>query len=89
LECAVTGVPHPLRGQIVKASIVLTKSSEPSDALKKELRAFMRASAAAYKIPRAIEFVDELPKTISGKVRRVAMREQDRADERGVDGNDD
>jgi acetyl-CoA synthetase len=81
MECAVTGAPHPLRGQIVKASVVLAKSYEPSDALKKELRAFMRASAAAYKIPRAIEFVDELPKTISGKVRRAAMREQGRADD--------
>ncbi|MDR2132673.1 MAG: AMP-binding protein [Clostridiales Family XIII bacterium] len=76
MECAVTGVPHPLRGQVVKASIVLRPSHEPSEALKKELRAFMKASAAAYKIPRVIEFVDELPKTISGKVRRVAMRKE-------------
>jgi acetyl-CoA synthetase len=81
LECAVTGVPHPLRGQVVKASIVLTDAYAPSDALKKELRTFMRASAAAYKAPRVIEFVDELPKTISGKVRRVAMRARDQAEE--------
>ncbi|MDR1574075.1 MAG: AMP-binding protein [Clostridiales Family XIII bacterium] len=80
LECAVTGAPHPLRGQIVKASVVLADTYAPSDALKKELRAFMKASAAAYKIPRAIEFVDELPKTISGKVRRVAVRANDRGD---------
>jgi acetyl-CoA synthetase len=78
LECAVTGVPHPLRGQIVKASVVLAEAYEPSDALKKELRAFMKASAAAYKIPRVIEFTDELPKTVSGKVRRAAVREGDR-----------
>jgi acetyl-CoA synthetase len=77
MECAVTGVPHPLRGQVVKASVVLTASYAPSEALKKELRAFMKTVAAAYKIPRIIEFVDELPKTISGKVRRVAMRAQD------------
>jgi acetyl-CoA synthetase len=80
-ECAVTGVPHPLRGQVVKASIVTAAPYEPSDALKKELRAFMKKTAAAYKIPRVIEFVDELPKTISGKVRRVAMRADDRPDE--------
>jgi acetyl-CoA synthetase len=80
LECAVTGAPHPLRGQIVKASIVLAESYTASDALKKELRAFMKASAAAYKIPRVIEFVDELPKTISGKVRRVAMRADEQND---------
>jgi acetyl-CoA synthetase len=80
LECAVTGAPHPLRGQIVKASVVLAPPYAPSDALKKELRAFMKASAAAYKIPRVIEFVEELPKTISGKVRRVAVRANDRGD---------
>ncbi|MDR1246515.1 MAG: AMP-binding protein [Clostridiales Family XIII bacterium] len=88
LECAVTGAPHPLRGQIVKASIVLAESYTASDALKKELRAFMRASAAAYKVPREIEFVDELPKTISGKVRRVAMRadEQNENEENNKNG---
>jgi acetyl-CoA synthetase len=75
LECAVTGAPHPLRGQVIKASVVLAPPYTPSDALKKELRKFIKASAAAYKIPRIIEFVDELPKTISGKVRRAAMRE--------------
>jgi acetyl-CoA synthetase len=83
LECAVTGAPHPLRGQVVKASIVLAAPYAPSDALKRELRTFMRTAAAAYKIPRVIEFVDELPKTISGKVRRVAMRAQDGRGEAG------
>jgi acetyl-CoA synthetase len=75
LECAVTGAPHPLRGQVIKASIVLAAPYTPSEELKKELRKFIKASAAAYKIPRIIEFVGELPKTISGKVRRAAMRE--------------
>jgi acetyl-CoA synthetase len=84
LECAVTGAPHPLRGQVVKASVVLAHGCAPSDALKKELRAFMRTSAASYKIPRVIEFVEELPKTISGKVRRVAMRAQDGRGETGA-----
>ncbi|MDR2771270.1 MAG: acetyl-CoA synthetase, partial [Clostridiales Family XIII bacterium] len=74
LECAVTGAPHPLRGQVVKASVVLAPPYEPSDALKKELRAFMKTVAAAYKTPRIIEFVGELPKTVSGKVRRAAVR---------------
>ncbi|MDR3364837.1 MAG: AMP-binding protein [Clostridiales Family XIII bacterium] len=74
LECAVTGVPDPLRGQAIRCSIILREGFEPSDALRKEIRAFAKAGAAAYKIPRIIEFVDELPKTISGKVRRAEMR---------------
>jgi acetyl-CoA synthetase len=73
-ECAVTGVPDPLRGQRVKASITLNEGYEPSDALKKEIRAFVKANAASYKVPRIIEFVEELPKTISGKVRRKELR---------------
>ncbi|MDR2611133.1 MAG: AMP-binding protein [Clostridiales Family XIII bacterium] len=74
LECAVTGAPDPIRGQIIKASIILREGFEPSPELSKEIRAFTRANAAAYKIPRVIEFVTELPKTISGKVRRVEIR---------------
>ncbi|GHU61560.1 acetyl-CoA synthetase [Clostridia bacterium] len=77
LECAVTGVPDPIRGQAIKASIILREDYKPTDELKKELRAFVKAHAAAYKIPRIFEFVDELPKTISGKVRRAEMREKD------------
>jgi acetyl-CoA synthetase len=73
-ECAVTGVPDPLRGQRVKASITLNEDYEPSEALKKEIRAYVKANAASYKIPRIIEFVEELPKTISGKVRRKELR---------------
>ncbi|MDR2162572.1 MAG: AMP-binding protein [Clostridiales Family XIII bacterium] len=77
LECAVTGVPDALRGQAIKASIILREGYEPTDELKKELLAFARANAAAYKRPRIIEFVSALPKTISGKVRRAEMRERD------------
>ncbi|MDR0519205.1 MAG: AMP-binding protein [Clostridiales Family XIII bacterium] len=75
-ECAVTGVPDPLRGQRVKASIILHDGYEPSDALAKEIRAFVKANAASYKTPRLIEFVTELPKTISGKVRRTELRKK-------------
>jgi acetyl-CoA synthetase len=74
LECAVTGVPDPLRGQNIKVSIILNRGYAASDMLSKEIRAFVKANAAAYKIPRIIEFVTELPKTISGKVRRVELR---------------
>ena len=74
LECAVTGVPDPLRGQAIRASIILRQEVVPSEALRKEIRAFIKKNAAAYKVPRIIEFVEELPKTISGKVRRAAMR---------------
>ena len=78
LECAVTGVPDPKRGQKVKATIVLTKGYEPSKELDLELKTFAKENLALYKIPRMIEFVDELPKTISGKIRRVQIREQDK-----------
>jgi acetyl-CoA synthetase len=77
LECAVTGVPDALRGQAIKASIILREGFEPTDELKKEIRAFVKANAAAFKLPRVIEFVSELPKTISGKVRRAEIREMD------------
>ena len=74
---AITGVPHPERGQVVKATVVLAKGYEPSDALKKELQEHVKKVTAPYKYPRVIEFVDELPKTISGKIRRVELREKD------------
>ena len=77
LECSVTGAPDPIRGQTIKASIVLREGYEPSDALRKELRAFVKAHAASYKVPRIFDFVDELPKTISGKIRRAEIREKD------------
>lgn len=77
LETAITGVPHPERGQVVKATIVLAKGYTPSEELKKELQDHVKKVTAPYKYPRVIEFVDELPKTISGKIRRVELREKD------------
>ncbi len=77
LECAVTGVPDAIRGQIVKATIVLTKNYQPSEDLAKELQDFVKHQTAPYKYPRKVEFVTELPKTISGKIRRVEIRERD------------
>lgn len=77
LECAVTAVPDPLRGQMVKATVVLTKNYSPSDALLVELQEHVKKVTAPYKYPRVIEFVSELPKTISGKIRRVEIRELD------------
>ncbi|WP_400206924.1 AMP-binding protein [Candidatus Methanomassiliicoccus intestinalis] len=76
LECAITGVPDPVRGQIVKATVVLRPGYEPSEALKKELQTYVKKETAPYKYPRAVEFVSELPKTISGKIRRVEIRER-------------
>ena len=77
LECAVTGVPDPVRGQLVKATIVLREGYEPSDDLKKEIQDYVKHNTAPYKYPRAVEFVKELPKTISGKIRRVEIRKKD------------
>ena len=74
LETAITGVPHPERGQVIKATIVLAKGYEPSEALIKELQDHVKHTTAPYKYPRIIEFVEELPKTISGKIRRVELR---------------
>lgn len=77
LECAITAVPDPDRGQIVKATVVLAKNYTASDNLVKELQNHVKKVTAPYKYPRIIEFVDELPKTISGKIRRVEIRESD------------
>lgn len=77
LECAVTAVPDPIRGQVVKATIVLTKQYTPSDALKKELQEHVKKATAPYKYPRVIEFVEELPKTIGGKIKRALIRKED------------
>ena len=76
LECAVTGAPDPIRGQIVKATIVLNRGYEPTDALTKEIQNYVKVHTAPYKYPRLIEYVAELPKTISGKIRRVELREK-------------
>jgi acetyl-CoA synthetase len=77
IECAITPVPDPLRGQVVKASIVLAKGYIAREELAHELQAHVKKVTAPYKYPRIIEFVSELPKTISGKIRRVAIREKD------------
>ncbi|MEG1613025.1 MAG: AMP-binding protein [Clostridia bacterium] len=74
LECAVTGVPDPVRGQIVKATIVLIKGVEGTEELKKEIQTYVKHATAPYKYPRVIEFVSELPKTISGKIKRTEIR---------------
>ncbi len=70
LECGVSAVPDEVRGQIVKASIVLVKGTEPSEALKKEIQQYVKEHTAPYKYPRVVVFRDELPKTISGKIQR-------------------
>ncbi|SCJ49838.1 AMP-binding protein [Neobittarella massiliensis] len=74
LECAVTGAPDPIRGQVVKATIMLTQGYQPSDELIAELQDFVKHQTAPYKYPRIIEFVDALPKTISGKIKRDVLR---------------
>ena len=76
LECAITGEPDLKRGQVVKATVVLNKGYAPSDELVKELQAHVKRLTAPYKYPRRIEFVQELPKTISGKIKRKEIRER-------------
>jgi acetyl-CoA synthetase len=76
VECAVTGVPDPVRGFAIKATIVLAKGYEPSEDLIKDIQTHVKHETAPYKYPRVIEFVSELPKTISGKIRRVELRGQ-------------
>ncbi len=70
LECGVSAMPDPVRGQVVKASIVLTKGTVPSEELKKEIQKYVKDHTAPYKYPRVVVFRDELPKTISGKIQR-------------------
>lgn len=76
-ECAVTGVPDPMRGKAVKATIVLHKGFESSPELTKQLQAYVKHETAPYKYPRIIDYVPELPKTVNGKIRRVAIRKRD------------
>lgn len=77
VECAVTAAPDPIRGKVVKATIVLARGYEPSDELVKELQNHVKRTTAPYKYPRIVEFVDELPKTIGGKIKRKLIRNQD------------
>jgi acetyl-CoA synthetase len=78
LECAITAVPDPEKGQIVKATVVLAKGYTAGDELVKELQEHVKKVTAPYKYPRIIEFVTELPKTISGKIRRVEIRDNEK-----------
>ena len=87
VECAITGVPDEIRGQIVKATIILAKEykERAGEELVKELQDHVKKVTAPYKYPRLIEFVNELPKTISGKIRRVEIRENHEASKPGSD----
>lgn len=78
LEVAVTGVPDEVRGFVVKATIVLSEGYSDSEELVKELQNYVKKNTAPYKYPRIVEFVNELPKTFSGKIRRVEIREADK-----------
>jgi len=82
-EAAVVASPDPVRGEIVKAFVILAPRYEPSDALAAALQEYVKQSTAPYKYPREIEFVTELPKTISGKIRRVELRERERQRKQG------
>lgn len=73
LECGVSAVPDKLRGQIVKATIKLVDDKKPTEELKKEIQEYVKKKTAPYKYPRIVEFVDELPKTISGKIIRKKL----------------
>ncbi len=77
VECAVTAAPDPIRGKVVKATIVLARGYEPSAELVKELQNHVKHTTAPYKYPRIVEFVDELPKTVGGKIKRKLIRQSD------------
>lgn len=82
-ECAVVGSPHEERGEVVKAFIVLARGHTPSDSLIEALQNHVKTLTGPYKYPRRIAFVDDLPKTVSGKIRRNVLRERERAAQRG------
>lgn len=77
VECAVTAAPHPIRGNVVKATVVLARGYEPSEELTHELQEWVKKETAPYKYPRIVEYVDELPKTVGGKIKRKQIRHQD------------
>lgn len=79
VECAITAAPDPIRGQVVKATVVLAQGYTPSDELVKELQNHVKHATAPYKYPRIVEFVDELPKTLGGKIKRAEIRNADAA----------
>jgi len=76
-ESAVVSSPDKTRGEVVKAFVILTPDHEPSEALTKELQNHVKKTTAPYKYPRKIEYVKELPKTISGKIRRIELRDSE------------
>ena len=76
-ECAVTGVPDPVRGKAVKATVVLAEGFAGTSELTKELQTWVKKRTAPYKYPRIVEYVDALPKTVNGKIRRAAIRQED------------
>ena len=76
-ECAITGSPHPVRGLVVKATVVVAPGFTPGDDLAKDIQTFVKERTAPYKYPRIVEFVEAMPVTISGKIRRVQIRESD------------
>ena len=78
-ECAITGAPHPVRGTVIKATVVVAPGFEPGDDLAADIQTFCKTRTAPYKYPRVVEFVDAMPVTVSGKIRRVEIRERDRA----------
>jgi len=86
VEAAVVGSPHPIKGHEIKAFVLLRPGTAATAALATELFAFSRAHLAPYKMPRILEFVEELPKTISGKIRRVELRVREAAQRRGAAG---
>ena len=77
LEAAAVASPDPKRGHVVKAFVVLAEGHEPSDELAGEIKTFVRGHLSAYAYPRKIEFVDDLPKTLTGKIRRIELREKE------------
>jgi acetyl-CoA synthetase/medium-chain acyl-CoA synthetase len=79
VESAAIGKPDPMRGEIVKAFVVLAEGYSPSDELRHELQQHVKQATAPYKYPREIEFVASLPKTISGKIRRIELRKREQA----------
>ena len=87
-ESAVVGSPDPIRGVIVKAFVILKDGWKPSDDLVKELQNHVKKTTAPYKYPRAIEFVEDLPKTISGKVRSVELRDREMKRDQALHHND-
>jgi len=81
-EAAAVASPDPAKGNVVKAFIVLADGYAPSDELAEEIKRFVRGRLSAYAYPRRIEFVDDLPKTLTGKIRRIELREREREAER-------